>query len=286
MGQQYHVNPHIPHENPHIPYPIHSHPHLLHQPPHLFQHHSAPQLDLVATLNQLSEGKKTLFDSIKEMNLRMNSSQNQPSSMIDQLTTGLKDINLEREKAPHLTRGPLVGGPTPVTRHQNISRTSSPSKGHYARDPDCKIVFREPKIRENICFSGDLKLLCQFSLDIYDVMDQHTTDFSSDKKRINWIASHFTSATSDSTLAQSWFTALFMKNAYVHGITDQYANVKVLSYVIAPLLSADAFINEMILVFADKMSAKTAQTALEKCKQGSTSIVDYNSRFGPLSFQV
>lgn len=111
-------------------------------------------------------------------------------------------------------------------------------------------------------------------------------DFATDKRRINWIASHFSSTTSDTTPAQSWFSALLMKNAYVHGITDQYANLKSLSYVIPPLMSADAFIDEIILVFGDKTSAKTARAALDKCKQGSTSIVDYNSRLGPLAFQV
>lgn len=77
-----------------------------------------------------------------------------------------------------------------------------------------------------------------------------------------------------------------MKNAYQNGITDQYANIKALIYVIPPLLSADSFIDVLILVFGDKTSAKTAHEALDKCKQGSTSIVDYNSRSGSLAFQV
>lgn len=52
------------------------------------------------------------------------------------------------------------------------------------------------------------------------------------------------------------------------------------------MLSSEAFINKLILVFGDKTSAKTARAALDKCKQGLTSIVDYSSRFGPLAFQV
>lgn len=112
----------------------------------------------------------------------------------------------------------------------------------------------------------------------------HVLDFSSDKRQINWIASHFTLTNSEATPSQSWFLALLMKNTYTHGITDQYANLKALEYVIDPLKSADAFINEMILVFGDKMSSKTAREALEKCKQGLTSIVDYNSRFWDVIF--
>lgn len=121
---------------------------------------------------------------------------------------------------------------------------------------------------------------------MYDCLDQYAADFASDKRRINWIASHFCLANSDTTPAQSWFSALLMKNAYQHGVADQYANLKSLTYVIPPLLSAKSFINELILVFGDKTSAKTARAALDKCKQGSTSIVDYNARFGPLAFQV
>lgn len=144
------------------------------------------------------------------MNLRLNLSQNQPSSMMDQLATGFNDINLGRKGAPHLAqdpvtsrlaphldRDPVTSRPTLVIRQQNVSRICSPSEGHYARNPDRKINFKEPKIRENICFGGDAKLLGQFLLDIYDVMGQHASEFSSDKRRINWIASHFTSTTFD-----------------------------------------------------------------------------------------
>lgn len=70
------------------------------------------------------------------------------------------------------------------------------------------------------------------------------------------------------------------------GVTDQYVNLKSLLYVITPVLSAEAFINALTLVFGDKTSAEKACAALDKCKQGFTSIVDYNSWLGPLGFQV
>lgn len=223
------------------------------------------------------------------LNARIDSVQRQPLPTVDQLTSGMGSINLDRSAPPHQIptsaanqQPPRV--PLPYQPAQP-SRVSSPSEGHYARDPN-RLIFREPKVRDNIKFSGDYKLLRQFLLDIYDCLDQYASDFASDKRRINWIASHFRSVNSDTTPSQSWFSALLMKNAYQHGVTVQYANLKSLTYVIPPLLSADAFIDEIILVFGDKTSAKTARAALDKCKQGSTSIVDYNSRFGPLAFQV
>lgn len=129
-------------------------------------------------------------------------------------------------------------------------------------------------------------MLRQFLLDIYDGLDQNFMEFASDKRRIIWIASHFSSINSEINPAQSWFSSLLMQNAFEHKVVDQYANLKALEFVIEPLLSADAFINEMILVFGDKTSAKTAREALDKCKQGTSSIVDYNARFKALAFGV
>lgn len=126
----------------------------------------------------------------------------------------------------------------------------------------------------------------QFLLDIYDTLEQYSEFFSSDKRRINWIANHFSSSNGDVSPAQSWFLSLLMKNAHVHGILDPYSNLKSLEYVIPPLLSTDAFIRELIFVFGDKMSSKTAREALAKCKQGNSSIIDYNARFTSLAFHV
>lgn len=102
-------------------------------------------------------------------------------------------------------------------------------------------------------------------------------EFANDKRRINWIAGHFVSNTNDVSLAQAWFLALLMKNAHAHGITDPYANLKALEYVLPPLASTDAFIKELILIFGDKTSSRTACEDLAGCKQVSLSIFDYNS---------
>lgn len=205
---------------------------------------------------------------------------------IDQLANGLGGINLSREPPPHHRtnmRRPQYAPP------QVPSRVSSPSEGAFARDARDsfrRMVYREPKTRENLRFSGESKMLRQFLLDVYDGLDQNVADFASDKRRIIWIASHFSSIGSEINPAQSWFSSLLMQNAFEHGVVDQYANLKSLEFVIGPLLSADAFISEMILVFGDKTSAKTAREALDKCKQGSSSIVDYNARYKALAFSV
>lgn len=77
-----------------------------------------------------------------------------------------------------------------------------------------------------------------------------------------------------------------MTNAYQHGVVDQYANVKLLEYVIRPLLSINDFINELICVFGDKTSLKTPRYELDECKQGNTSIMDYDSHLNLLSFHI
>lgn len=77
-----------------------------------------------------------------------------------------------------------------------------------------------------------------------------------------------------------------MKNAHLHGIVNPYANLKTLEYVLPPLCSTKAFIAELIEVLGDKTTSKTARQELAKCKQGTSQIVDYNSRYTSLALYV
>lgn len=148
-------------------------------------------------------------------------------------------------------------------------RAESPSEGAYARDTfRNEGVLKEPRVRENLRFTGESRLLRQFLLDIYDTLEQYSASFISNERRINWIALHFTITSNDVSPTQSWFLSLLMKNAHVHGILDPYANLKSLDCVIPPLSSTDAFIQELIFVFG-KTSSKTAREALAKCRQGN-----------------
>lgn len=146
----------------------------------------------------------------------------------------------------------------------------------------------EPKIRDSLRYAGEPKLLRQFLLDIYDAIDRHSDHFQNDKRRINWVAAHFgsTAPTKSQTSSQSWFLALLERNTLLVGVTDPYANLKGLEYVEPSLTSFSAFIAELINVFGDRMSAKSAREALEDCVPGDTTVVDYNARFTSLSHQV
>lgn len=146
----------------------------------------------------------------------------------------------------------------------------------------------EPQVRDSLRFSGEPKLLRQFLLDIYDVLDRFADSFATDKRRINWVAAHFGSVTpiKTPTSSQSWFLALLKKNALLTGVTDPYANLKGLEYIEPALVSFSAFIGELINVVGDQMSAKSAREALDNCIQGDTTVVDYNTTFTSLSHQV
>lgn len=135
-------------------------------------------------------------------------------------------------------------------------------------------------------FSGESRLLRQFLLDIYDTLEQYSSEFANDKRRINWIAAHFVSNTNDVSPAQSWFLSLLMKNAHAHGVINPYANLKSLDYVLPALSSTDSFIKELILMFGDKTSSRTARDDLAKSKQGNSSVVEYNSRYTALALYV
>lgn len=135
-------------------------------------------------------------------------------------------------------------------------------------------------------FTGESQLLRQFLLGIYDTLEQFSNEFATDKRRINWIAGHFVSSNNDVSPSQAWFLALLMKNAHVHCIVDPYVNLKSLEYVLPPLCSTHAFIKEVISVFGDKTSSKTARQDFAKCRQGNTSIGDYNARYTSLALYV
>lgn len=188
-GEHIHDDPGVPyshhHQPQHLPPNQLMHHQLLYNTPPFFHHHSVPLPDLTSTLGQLAAGRKGLFNSLQNLSTRMDSVHRQNDQKFVQLAMGLGSINLDREGPPHLPsiHIPRLGN-IPVHVTYQPSRMSLPSKGHYVRD-HVKIVFQKPKIRENIRFGGDVKLLFHFLLDIHDYLDQHTTDFASDKRRIN-----------------------------------------------------------------------------------------------------
>lgn len=256
-------------------------------------------MSLEETMASLAAGQTLLVESLSRLLTRLDN-HSSPQRTVDDLAAGIGNINLDRHIPPHQCfnarpQSETMNRPTghgerpsyaPMAQQNYIS--DSPSEGAYARDPlrGDMGTLREPKIRDNLRFTGESRLLRQFLLDIYDVLEQFSNSFSSDKRKINWISAHFSTTTNDVSPSQSWFLSLLMKNAHIHGVMDQYANLKSLEYVIPPLLSTDAFIQELIFVFGDNTSSKTAREALSKCRQGNSSIVDYNARYTSLAFHV
>lgn len=218
----------------------------------------------------MAEGQRTLTDNMNKLMIKLDIKQVQETS------------NPQTIQAP-----PHVQYNLPPSHDRPAYAPSSPSEGAYARDPSRRlIVQKEPKIREGLKFTGESRLLQQFLLDIYDILEQYANEFANEKRRINWIAGHFITTTNNVSPSQAWFYSLLMKNAHANGIVDPYANLKSLDYVLPALTSTDAFIQELIIMFGDKTTLRTAREDLAKCKQGNSSVVDYNSRYTSLALYV
>lgn len=262
-------------------------PQLSDHPFHIndYNHHQnqrpiTQSMNLEETMASIAAGQNLLVESMTRLMTRLENVSPAQQALND-LTTGMGNINLDRNAPPHQSYDPQAQrrdqprqrgqGERPSyapTSSMNF-RMDSPSEGAYARDPTrADGISKEPRFWDNVKFSGESKLLRQFLLEIYDTLEQYANCFASDKRKINWIAAHFATSTNDVSPAQSWFLSLLMKNAHVHGVTDPYANLKSLEYVIPPLLSTDAFIQELIYVFGDKMSSKTARVLFRNVDKG------------------
>lgn len=217
----------------------------------------------------MAENQAKLVEGMNKLLTKLDEKPTQPT---------ITDSRQTRQQAPHLST---------TSRQKQSYEPSSPSEGAYARDLNrSQIHLKEPKIKENLRFTGESKTLRIFLLDIYHTLERFASEFADDKRRINWIADHFASNNNDVSPSQAWFLALLMKNAHVHGVIDPYANLMSLEYVLPPLCSTHAFIRELISVFGDKTSSRTARQDLARCKQGNLLTADYNSRYTALALYV
>ncbi|KAI9617014.1 hypothetical protein H4Q26_010652 [Puccinia striiformis f. sp. tritici PST-130] len=114
--------------------------------------------------------------------------------------------------------------------------------------------------------------------------------FASYKRMIIWVSLHFGFPPSErrreSSRSQNWFKSLIQQNAWDQNVTNPYADLERLPFILPALSSWDAFEDCLIESFADKFIAQSAKAALEACVQGSTSVDDYNSRFSSLVYLV
>ncbi|EGG06620.1 uncharacterized protein MELLADRAFT_106566 [Melampsora larici-populina 98AG31] len=138
-------------------------------------------------------------------------------------------------------------------QQQRLTPTARPT----SRAPTVEMVTdsRAPKIQENLCYYGDAKGLQRFLVEIHDELDQIV--WKDDKSKINWIARHFNSTSSNSSSTQIWFMGLLQRNAFCQGYLNPYGNLKALSYDIPKLLNLDNFSDELIYKFGDKHADKT-----------------------------
>jgi hypothetical protein len=150
----------------------------------------------------------------------------------------------------------------------------------------------EPPRLPDVWFSGDSGQLLSFLRTIRDHLRPRVSFFESDTRRIIWISRHFgygplnqRKSTAPSP-AENWHTSLITDKARRHGSFNPYSDLDGLPFTIPSLGSVEAFLDALILVFGDRFMKENAKRALASCKQGSSTIGEYNSRFSSLVYLV
>lgn len=154
-------------------------------------------------------------------------------------------------------------------------------------DPSHGLPVREPLPIPSLRFTGASVELEAFLLDIREQLRVFDGCFPSDKHKINWVAAHFGIKDQKyGTPSHTWFVGLLQQNAHELGSSTPFEDLFALPYRLPPLVSLANFFHEMILVFSDKEADATARKALAACRQGFSSVYDYNSRFLALVYLV
>ncbi|KAI9605158.1 hypothetical protein H4Q26_003133 [Puccinia striiformis f. sp. tritici PST-130] len=159
-------------------------------------------------------------------------------------------------------------------------------------DPAAAQPFRfvEPTKLAEVWFTGETSELIDFLKNIRTFLSPREMYFASYKRMIIWVSLHFGFPPSErrreSSRSQNWFKSLIQQNAWDQNVTNPYADLERLPFILPALSSWDAFEDCLIESFADKFIAQSAKAALEACVQGSTSVDDYNSRFSSLVYLV
>lgn len=140
------------------------------------------------------------------------------------------------------------------------------------------------RFRNDIRFDGTSSKLKTFFQDFYGEIRNNEAFFAGrdDKYKINWLATLF----SPGSAVKNWFLSLLEQNAERQGRFDGYDDLQALDYKLEPLQSLPQFLRELRVNFADKNEDRTNRKNLDNCVQGSSSIIDYNSRFRSLVLHV
>lgn len=185
---------------------------------------------------------------------------------------------------------PVTPGLAPryVPPHMPSHQRPLPPRASGVRPGDPYVpVSREPLPIASIRFSGASVELESFLLDIREQLRLFDGCFASDKHKINWVANHF--GVKDKKIgsaSHTWFMGLLRQNAHEQGSTAPFQDFYALPYVLPPLSTLAFFFHEMVVIFSDKEADATARKALAACRQGFSSVSDYNSRFLALVYQV
>ncbi|PLW09922.1 hypothetical protein PCASD_21478 [Puccinia coronata f. sp. avenae] len=158
----------------------------------------------------------------------------------------------------------------------------APEFNHLAR--------MEPMKIPDLWFSGEPSHLLTFLRAICDFLQPRASLFQSESRRIVWILRHFGYQPSDhrknASPAENWYTLLVNDNVRRQGNFSPYADLDGIEFTIPVLLSVEAFIKGLILVFGDWFMKENTKRALAACKQRDSTIGEYNSRFCSLVYLV
>lgn len=137
----------------------------------------------------------------------------------------------------------------------------------------------EPSILSDSSYSGGHPALRGFIHVVRDTLSSRSHAFPSETACVNWVARHFKPIGGSSN---NWWMGLLQENAVAQGVRDHY-QFSGLPFIIAPLLTLDAFLAAMVDEFGDKLAHETALKNLQECKMGNMKIGDFNSHFKSLS---
>ncbi|KAA1077666.1 hypothetical protein PGT21_015427 [Puccinia graminis f. sp. tritici] len=153
-------------------------------------------------------------------------------------------------------------------------------------------VYLEPQKLPEVWFSGDTKQLAPFLRVIRDFLYPRQAFFTLQSRMIVWISRHFGYRPSEvknrnnPSAAENWFNSLILSNARAQGENNPYADLDRLPFLHPMLVLVKAFENGLINMFGDKFQMDLAKKALAACKQGKSSVEEYNAKFSTLCYQV
>lgn len=124
-------------------------------------------ISLEAVIAMMAENQNKLVEGMNRLMTRLEN-----PILPNPILPKAQDARSTRQNPPHLSN----------TQRQPHTRAtyepSSPSEGAYARELNRQMIgLKEPRIRDNLRFTGESRTLRQFLLDIYDTLEQFSKRF-------------------------------------------------------------------------------------------------------------